>query len=160
MWDRGNGDTELPLPDAPGARGKLPRKLHSYLNLSKDQTARGEGSSQQLPALRTSSADREKRDLDRQGQRMTTATIPKHSRAGKGPLFSLPHPSGVAAAEKQMSEKIIVFHVPPASKVQETAELLSGSSQPLTELTFPARETFLQGRSPTLCWDLLSWAED
>lgn len=46
VWDRGNGDTELPLPDAPGARGKLPRKLHSYLNLSKDQTARGEGSSQ------------------------------------------------------------------------------------------------------------------
>lgn len=71
VWDRGNGDTELPLPDAPGARGKLPRKLHSYLNLSKDQTARGEGSSQRLPALRTSSADREKRDLDRQGQRMT-----------------------------------------------------------------------------------------
>lgn len=82
-----------------GTRGKPPQEAPLFnLNLRKDkqQEVREPPSCQGLAALRTSSADREKRDLERGSKETQLPQSHKRGRAGKGSLLPLPpHPSAL-----------------------------------------------------------------
>lgn len=132
--------------------GSLPRKLHSLSEpeeRSKQQEVREPPSFQELPAPGTSTTDREKRDLEREMVTTddTTATIPQTWQSWEGIPF--PPASSSLSSQVQKSRhvrRILVFHIPPAPKIQGTPEVFSGSSQDPTELMFsslrniPARE--------------------